>query len=314
MPVVQTTPKTSVIVLGSYEGVISGYTFNLEDLSFTQTFGYQAHIGSVKSINISGRHLATGGTDEVIHLFDTFQLREKGGLSCHSSSITALALAGSVLLSGSQDGTICVSENKGSEWNTRLTINAHKDSVSSIAIHPSSRMALSTSPDGTLRMWDLMRGTCACVHNLVSTSTTVRTHPSQTQVSPSGQSFALLFTNKIQIGRFDSSTVLTFTGNFSHLLLLSDSCLIAGDALGGLTVLTVNEASVETASKTEGTHDARIKGISCLHGEAVVASVCTSGKLVVWRVCENFQLSKLAMVESGIGRVNCMDSTSNIVS
>lgn len=309
MPIVPTQAKSSVIVLGSYEGVISGYSFNLEDQSFTQTFGYQAHIGSVKSINISGRHLATGGTDEVIHLFDTFQLREKGGLSCHNSSITALALAGSVLLSGSQDGTICVSENKGNDWHTRLTINAHKDSVSSIAIHPSSRMALSTSPDGTLRMWDLMRGTCACVHNLVSTSTTVRTHPSQAQVSPSGNVFALLFPNKIQIGRFDSSALQTFTGGFSHLLVLSDSTIIAGDAQGALTVLSFTDCSIETLSKTEGVHVARIKGISLLQGASVIASVCTSGKLIVWQVTEESKLVQISMVESGIGRVNCMDST-----
>jgi protein MAK11 len=311
MPIVANPSGKSTIVLGSYEGVISGYSFDHGDNAFSQIFGYQAHLGSIKSISMAGRHLATGGTDEVIHLFDTTLLREKGGLSCHTSSVTALALTGSALISGSQDGTICVNEYKGHEWHTRLTINGHKEAVSSIAMHPSGRLALSSSPDGTLRMWDLMRGTCACVHTINNPSSTFRSHPNQTQMSPTGESFVMLFPSKIQIGRLDATVMTTFTASFSHVLMVSDSLLIAGDLTGKLSVLSLQDGEFSIVSTIDEGHTARVKGIALLPGDRegkTICSVCTDGRILVWKIAGE-KLEKIGQAESGIGRVNCMDAS-----
>jgi len=50
-----------------------------------------------------------------------------------------------------------------------------------------------------------------------------------------------------------------------------------------------------------------VKGISLLAG-GLICSVCTRGKLLVWKL-EGETLTKVSSAESGIGRVVCMDAS-----
>jgi len=66
----------------------------------------------------------------------------------------------------------------------QLSFDCRKE-VSSISIHPTGRLALSTSQDSSLRLWNLVKGKCA--------HTTTLTSPAeQVAFSPSGSSYAVV--------------------------------------------------------------------------------------------------------------------------
>jgi len=162
-----------VAVAGSYEGGCYGWDIPCEPECAasppalgnpTVAWAFQAHIGAVKTVAIdeAGGILATGGVDEQIKLFHLKTRKEKGELSHHKGSVTALQFyKSSHLLSGSQDGTVCIWRT--GDWMCLHVLGGHKDAVTAIAVHPSGRMTLSASKDRTLRLWNLVEGRCAYI-------------------------------------------------------------------------------------------------------------------------------------------------------
>jgi len=156
------TEKPLVVVAGSYEGGLYGWSVDrrtdetlLGAAELTWAFG--AHMGAVKSVAVdaAGEWLATGGVDEYIKLYTLSNRRERGELTQHTGSVTALAFyKSSHLLSASQDGTVCIWNT--ANWHCEHVLGGHKDSVTCLSIHPSGRMALSGSKDRTLRLWNLV--------------------------------------------------------------------------------------------------------------------------------------------------------------
>ena len=88
-------------------------------------------------------------------------LSRYGTLQRHTDSVTALAFAGDThLLSGGKDGQLLVWRVK--DWECVHTLLGHKPGpVTSVAVHPSGKVALSTSRDRSLRLWDLVNGSAA---------------------------------------------------------------------------------------------------------------------------------------------------------
>ncbi|KAG6829143.1 hypothetical protein H0H92_005547 [Tricholoma furcatifolium] len=164
-------PTSFKIIAGSYEKLLYGlhgtisasssapssnqYTYTLSPL-----FIFPAHVGCIKAVAASpsgGKWLATGSADEIIKIWDLRRRREVGGLMHHTGSITHLAFPSrSHLLSASEDGTLCLFRAR--DWSVLRALRGHKGAVSTVAVHPSGKVALSAGKDGTLRMWDLMRG------------------------------------------------------------------------------------------------------------------------------------------------------------
>ena len=300
-----------LFVAGSYEGGLVGIAFDPTSLTFEQLFGYQAHIGAVKTLAVRGRHLATGGSDEVVHLYNVHSLVEAGGLSCHSSSVTSLSVLNNVLVSCSSEGELSVSEFKSGEWSTRLTAQAHKGSVTSSAIHPSGRLAVTVATDGQLKMWDLMRGTCASVQSLASStqqSSVLRAHATSIALSPSGSCFALLFPNRVQVASFENDAKLcSVSGTYTAACMLSDELLIVGDSKGSITVL--KEGLVICSSNdSQDNHSTRIKAICPLPNTSLIATACAQGKIIVWRYHSEV-LTMVAQTDSKVGRLTCFDVT-----
>lgn len=60
------------------------------------------------------------------------------------------------LVSASEDGTICLFHAR--DWEVMRILKGHKARINCVAVHPTSKVALSVGKDRTLRMWDLMRG------------------------------------------------------------------------------------------------------------------------------------------------------------
>jgi len=179
-------PSTFMVIAGSYEKLLYGLEGSVtatDDNSVLHfhlkpIFIFPAHVSCIKAVAASpngGKWLATGSADEIVKVWDLRRRKEIGGLMHHEGSSVNLnqsALAslimsiGSIthlnfpsqshLLSASEDGTLCLFRAR--DWAVLRSLKGHKGRVSSVAVHPSGKVALSVGKDKTLRMWDLMRG------------------------------------------------------------------------------------------------------------------------------------------------------------
>ena len=171
------------IVVGSYDGWLYGWeskgsssasstsATRLNPDSLEIAYAYEPHVGCVKSAALmtsaGGDWLATGGADETIRVYNLRKKRDMGALHSHAGAVTCLEFFGKQhLLSGSDDGTLRIW--RVSDWACLHVLGGHKSGVTSIAIHPTGRLALSTSSDKTVRLWNLMEGRNAYISRLTS--------------------------------------------------------------------------------------------------------------------------------------------------
>jgi protein MAK11 len=154
-------------------------------------FGYVAHMGCIKGLSATSRWLVSASTDESIKVYDLQKRVEIGSALQHQGAVTCVEFfKKSNFLSGSADGTICVWRTK--DWECLSVLKGHKKEVTSLSIHPSGRMALSTGRDKTLKLWNLIDGKCAYSLKLSS-------EPGEVRWSPSGDIYAIVFDCSVEI-------------------------------------------------------------------------------------------------------------------
>ncbi|KAL4436114.1 hypothetical protein ABPG77_005562 [Micractinium sp. CCAP 211/92] len=166
------------LLAGSYERFLFGLRISQaqesgEQQQLARSFTHAAHKGVVKCIAAAGQWAATGGADDLIHLYDLKNDKDLGFLmSPGEGAVTALAFfapAGAYnpthMLSGSADGCLSVWA-AGGGWESMKTMRGHRKEVTAIAVHPSGLVALTTSRDCCLRMWDLVKGRCTYTSKL----------------------------------------------------------------------------------------------------------------------------------------------------
>ncbi|AMD20930.1 HDR188Wp [Eremothecium sinecaudum] len=166
------------IIVGSYEHNLLCLSLNL-DLStplFTPIFHFQAHILSIKCLDISKRYLVSGSNDEHIKIYDLQKRKELGTLLNHNGSITTLRFSRSKvteesptattkwMLSASEDNKIIIWRVK--DWENFATLTGHTGRINDLDIHPSGRVAVSVSEDHSIRLWNLMTARKAAVLKL----------------------------------------------------------------------------------------------------------------------------------------------------
>ncbi|KAJ3331997.1 hypothetical protein HDU76_001613 [Blyttiomyces sp. JEL0837] len=140
------------VIAGSYERFLYGLHGLFESPSsqtpkLTPVFMYPSHISCIKTLAATGRHLATGSTDEHIKLYDLGMQKEVGSLMHHTGSITALAFHKRThLLTASDDGKIGIVRTK--DWELLKTLDGHPSAVRGIALHPSGKILLSVDAQG----------------------------------------------------------------------------------------------------------------------------------------------------------------------
>lgn len=165
-------------------------------LSLEQSFTNHAHCGSIRGVASNNKYLASGGTDEVVHLINMKHRIDTGSLISHTGTITALEfLRSAYLFSASDDGNICIWNTKG--WKLEKILAGHKGPVTSLSVHSSGKLLLSVSKDKTLRTWNLVKGRCSYIINLKDAC-------NQVLWSPSCTHFAAVFENRLDV--YDLST------------------------------------------------------------------------------------------------------------
>ena len=72
----------------------------------------------------------SGSSDESIRLLDLHKRVELGALMQHSGTVTCLAFHGAHLLSGSDDGTICIYQC--GTWECKKILKSHTAAVTQV--------------------------------------------------------------------------------------------------------------------------------------------------------------------------------------
>ena len=163
------------IVVGTYSGALHGWECDEStarkdhQLKFEVIFRYSPHPECIKALqfikSMAGSMMVSGGSSEVMRLYNVNSRKEIGTLMEHTASVVCMDFyKSSHLLSGGEDNTICLWRT--SDWNCIHILGGHKGHINSIAVHPSGKLALSTSKDRTLRMWNLVKGRCAYIKKL----------------------------------------------------------------------------------------------------------------------------------------------------
>lgn len=176
-------PRTFVVSAGSYERLLYGLECTLVasstpspglpyELTISPVFSFPAHLSSLRTVSASllaspgtgserkvgGKYLVSGGTDEVIKVWDLKRKKEVGTLEGEAAgTITCLRFVSqrNMLLAASTDAIVIY---RVRDWVLLRSLKGHKGRVNSIDAHPAGRVALSVGQDKMLRMWDLVAG------------------------------------------------------------------------------------------------------------------------------------------------------------
>ncbi|XP_057313866.1 p21-activated protein kinase-interacting protein 1-like [Hydractinia symbiolongicarpus] len=299
------------IVVGTYNHVLFGFNFarNCEDgkeeWQFKPLFTDQGHTGCIKSVSTGGRYLASGSTDETIRLFDMKKHLELGTLVSQSGTITCIMFCGtSHMLSGSEDGTICIWKCK--TWELEKTLKGHRGAIHSISLHPSGRLALSVSKDKTIKTWNLLTGRPAYTTSLKEVGELVRW-------SPTGDSYVVIVGCKLtvyKISGVDEPHVYRCEKYILTVEFVTDSILIIGGESDDVILYNFEKKVV---LQRFAAHKTRTKALSIAPhpyepNKFLLFTVASDGNLKGW--CLNQQnLEEEPKLLAGLdipGRPTCM--------
>ncbi|ORX90749.1 WD40 repeat-like protein [Basidiobolus meristosporus CBS 931.73] len=317
----QKTTEDFRIVAGSYERIlygIDGY-WSGDSITLQPVFIFPAHIGCIKCVGVGGQFLASGSTDEFIKLYDLKRRKELGHLNQQQGTITSLRFYGkSHMLSGSEDGTVCIWRTK--DWECLKTMKGHKGRVNSISVHPSGKLALSVSNDRTLRMWNLLNG-----HK--GTATKLGREGEVIEWNKDGQQYAILYAREIEVynaadaeavQKFENRSRFTSMKYYQHA---GEDYIIAGSEDRVIRIYSVS--SGELLASLKG-HSSRIKDLTIIESLKsqsdaasipLIISISSDGMMKVWNLSEILKgVQEKIDVFSSIGeynaqvRLTCVDA------
>ncbi|XP_022090019.1 p21-activated protein kinase-interacting protein 1-like isoform X2 [Acanthaster planci] len=280
-------PTCMELYAGCYERTTLGYVVN-ENAKFVikAKFTDNSHIGYVKTLAASESFLATGSTDETIHLYNLVTNRELGTLLQHNGSITSICFHGdSHMISGSADGTIGIWHT--ASWELMKSLRAHKGGVNSVAIHPSGKLALTAGQDKSLRTWNLVKGRVAYTTNIKQVADFV-------SWSPDGELYIVVGDSIINVYTITTATITSSIDCQRKILAVSfvtNRILAVGGEGGNIQLFELSEGK-STCRCDFKAHENRVKGIQCTSDRSSqpeencrwLVTVSSDSHLKIWSV------------------------------
>ena len=275
------------IVGGCYDGSIHGWEWNGNE--FGLKFAYKCHQSCTKCLGVSSSegkiYLASGGTDEIVKVYQLDKVKELGELFQHQDTILSLCFIGNkYLLSGGKDGQLILWRCK--DWEIVSTLKGHKPGpVTSVAVHPSGKVALSTSNDNSLRMWNLETARSASRNRLEGFSRLdlVKFCPNGNYYGVVGDDrTVMLFSVEDTSGKPLHS--IQFDERVNALMFTSNESLVIGLEHGRVKTFTVEDGKEQ--KKLELECKARVRDLGFFIGEDgknrhLVAGL-SNGEIQIW--------------------------------
>lgn len=300
------------VIVGTGEEFLLGYEIKeTEDgsLTFKQSFTNHSHQGALRKVAVSGKFLLSGGTDEVIRVFNLNRRNEVGLIMEHLGTITNITVfEASHLFSSGEDGNICIF--KRGNWLCEKTLKAHNGGVTGLSVHPSGKIAISVGKDKTMKTWNLIKGRRAYITNLGKIADSVHWTPSGTQ-------FLVVTEGVIDLYDVETGKIVhtvDFNMRVNAVKFINDDIIAIGGE--GKNICLYDIEKQKEVCQWEA-HDNRVKAI-CIYTHAEkgkwLFSTSSDGSIKVW----NLNLPTLEEKPKLLGEVNttcrniCMDiSTPN---
>jgi protein MAK11 len=162
----QAIKRMLTIVAGAYDGTLHGWQGE-DYTSLKLSFAFRAHESCIRSMDLLGKIACTAASDESIQIYDLQKKKVLDKMSgVHEDEVTALAFTEDAdhelfLISGDLKGRLFVWAMKDRQVIHELKGHKQSSAVTSISVHPSGRVALSTAKDNSVRLWDLINAKAA---------------------------------------------------------------------------------------------------------------------------------------------------------
>lgn len=235
-----------------------------------------SHRGAVRAeaFSADGRLLATGGSDQTVHLWELPGGNRRGTIKSKGGFVFALAFSpdASLLAVGSNDGSLQVFDsNAGTQ---RFAKSAHRNGVHALLFTPDGQTIISAGADKHIRLWDVagskerraFRQHSATVYALALSA------DGKTLASGAGDNLVYLY----NMDNIFLQYILKGHRQRIHALAFAGSLLASGDREG--TVKVWNAAGREQSSFSA--HEDRIVGLGG-QGNRLI-SCCENGGLAAW--------------------------------
>ncbi|MEW5301868.1 MAG: hypothetical protein WDW36_004697 [Sanguina aurantia] len=231
---------------GCYERFLLGYTLPLDltqDGQLVKKYTFAAHRNAVRCVATAGQYLVSGGADDTIHMYDLKSQSDLGSvMNPGEGAVPCLALYTPVsaynpthMLTGSADGALCI-WSAGRNWDVLKVMKGHRGAVNALAVHSSGRLALTTSRDCSIRMWNLVKGRCSYTSKLDLEGDSV-------SFCPSGARYSLVCGSKVTLhdASGEGGLLSSFTSGRRVLCTAQqhDDILLAGCEDGGIVAWDV---------------------------------------------------------------------------
>lgn len=202
---------------------------------------HQSTAPGVMSLSVLGTHVASGGVDGNVVLFDADSKEAVQKLKGHGKPVTSVQLhpTRSVVVSASQDTTARVwvsskEDNWAAPHKCTYVSKIHKGTVTSIDVHPIGDVFASSSLDKTWAVQDLAVGRCVRqIDEQASGYSTMRFHPDGMILGCGNQdALVQVWDLKQQAvaaelkGHQDALTSLMFSENGYYLATVSKDCSV----------------------------------------------------------------------------------------
>uniref|UniRef100_U5EZP4 Putative receptor for activated c kinase n=1 Tax=Corethrella appendiculata TaxID=1370023 RepID=U5EZP4_9DIPT len=284
------------IIVGTYEEYTVAYKVDTlkSDPSrhfLKETFSIRNHTGSVRSMAVHQKYLATGGSDDRTCVYDLEKRQELCQFMHHTGIVNTLAFVTdcrtdscSYLLTGGEDGKMTAINTKS--WIVDKTWdNAHKGAVKYISVYPTGSMALSIGSDGKLLTWNLANGRLAFATSLKN-KPEFRGKIDIVKWSPDGNHFLLIGGDRIvQILKTDSATIarsLTFDVRPTVACWIDENSVIVGLDNGAVCIFNIDD---DEEPETFEIYVKRIKAIDCCGDYLAIAS--STEDISLWSIVNN---------------------------
>lgn len=293
------------LIVGTYEDYIVGYEHHKSSLN--HRFALRAHSGSVRCIVCSpnGVLILSAGHDDMLNILN---MKKRKLMCSFEGSINCATFVGnSHVVCGSEDGNIYIYECK-KDVVLAKTLKGHKGPVVSLTAHPSSKLLLSVSKDGTMRTWNLIKGRSAFVTRLKNESHIVKWSRSGNEFIIASDKELNLYNNK---GKHEQTVKLE--KRINQIEFQNDHTVIIATDSGIIDFYNLKENHLSPSRKFTA-HESRVKSIKCLGtgSKSRLATASSDGKLKLWTLPDKSlsQPKLLSEVNTG-ARLTCMSARIN---